>query len=254
MGGKQYYWLKLKRDFFKRHDIQILESTDNGKDYVLFYLKLLLESIDHDGSLRFSETIPYNDKMLSVITNTNIDIVKSAMEKLIALGLIEVMSDSTIYMNEVERMLGTETYWAEQKRNKRNECNSNLKEIGQSPTCPTIVQPLSTQEIDIELDKDIDKKIDRKKKSKEFIPPSLQEIKKYINERKLVIEPEYFFNYFTDNNWVDSKGNEVKSWKQKILNWDKNEREKNPKKVAIPERRLTPEEQIAAAKAKYFIK
>jgi hypothetical protein len=34
---KKYYWLKLQRDFFKRHDIQIIESMDNGKDYVFEY-------------------------------------------------------------------------------------------------------------------------------------------------------------------------------------------------------------------------
>lgn len=156
MSGKKYFWLKLKRDFFKRHDIQIIEAMDNGKDYVLFYLKILLESIDHEGNLRFSATIPYNEKMLAIITNTNVDIVKSAMDKLIALGLVEILSDSTIYMNEVEKMLGAESYWAEQKRNKRKECNSNLKEIGQCPTCPTVVQPLSTQEIEKEIEKEIE--------------------------------------------------------------------------------------------------
>ena len=31
--SKTFYWLKLKRDFFKRHDIQIIESMPNGKDY-----------------------------------------------------------------------------------------------------------------------------------------------------------------------------------------------------------------------------
>ena len=58
MNGK-YYWLKLKKDFFKRHDIRILESMPNGEQTVLFYLKLMLESVDHDGELRFSEEIPY---------------------------------------------------------------------------------------------------------------------------------------------------------------------------------------------------
>ena len=80
--SKKYYWLKLKKDFFKRHDIQIIESMPNGKDYVLFYLKLLCESIDHDGNLRFSETIPYSEQMLATITNTNIDIVRNAISML----------------------------------------------------------------------------------------------------------------------------------------------------------------------------
>ena len=40
---ERYYWLKLKRDFFKRHDIRVIEDMPNGKEYVLFYLKLMVE-------------------------------------------------------------------------------------------------------------------------------------------------------------------------------------------------------------------
>ena len=105
-NGK-FYWLKLKRDFFKRHDIRVIESMPNGKDYVLFYLKLLVESVDHEGSLRFSETIPYNEEMLAVITNTNVDIVRSAMKLFVELGMMEILDEGTIYMNEVDRMIGS---------------------------------------------------------------------------------------------------------------------------------------------------
>ena len=49
---ERFYWLKLKRDFFKRHDIRIIEAMPNGKDYVLYYLELMVESIDHERELR----------------------------------------------------------------------------------------------------------------------------------------------------------------------------------------------------------
>ena len=62
---------------------------ENGKDYVLFYLKLLLESVGHDGTLRFSETVPYNDSMLATITDTNIDIVRSAVKVFSELGMMD---------------------------------------------------------------------------------------------------------------------------------------------------------------------
>lgn len=154
MVDKKYYWLKLKKDFFKRHDIKIIESMPNGKDYILFYLKLLVESVDHDGSLRFNDTVPYDEQMLSVITNTNIDIVRNAMKIFTELRMIDIMEDQTIFMTEVEKMMGAETYWAEQKRKQRN------KELA-SGHCPKLVQPvqpLSKQEIelDIEIDKDKD--------------------------------------------------------------------------------------------------
>ena len=124
--AKRYYWLKLKRDFFKRHDVRIIEQMPNGKDYILFYLKMLLESIDHEGELRFSETIPYNEQMLSVITDTNIDIVKAAMSLFIELGMVEILSDSTIYMNEVQKLIGSETKGAERVRRHRENQKAEL--------------------------------------------------------------------------------------------------------------------------------
>lgn len=107
MADGKFYWLKLRRDFFKRHDIQIVESMPNGKDYVLFYLKLLCESIDHGGDLRFSDTIPYSLEMLSVVTNTNIDIVKRAVETFTKLGMMEMLDDGTFFMTCVNGMIGS---------------------------------------------------------------------------------------------------------------------------------------------------
>ena len=147
--NKKYYWLKLKRDFFKRHDIRIIEKMPNGKDYILFYLKMLLESIDHEGNLRFSDTIPYDNNMLSVITDTNIDIVKSAMELFVGLNMVEVLDDNTIYMNEVEKLIGSETRWAEKKRLQRQN-EDNVPNL--SIKCPTEIEIEKEKEKDIELD------------------------------------------------------------------------------------------------------
>lgn len=156
--GKKYYWLKLKRDFFKRHDIRIIEEMPNGKDYVLFYLKLLLESIDHEGSLRFSDTIPYNEQMLSVITNTNVDIVRSAMKLFIELQLIEIFDDKTIFMGEVEKMIGGESESAERVR--------RLRQRNKALLCNGDVQKSNIEkEIEIKKDKDIELENERKSES-----------------------------------------------------------------------------------------
>lgn len=160
MADKKFYWLKLKRDFFKRHDIRIIESMPNGKDYILFYLKLLLESIDHEGELRFSDAIPYNEQMLSVITDTNIDIVRAAMKLFVDLKMLEVMDDQTIYMMEVEKLIGSETKWAEKKRVQRQK-EDNVPKL--SPKCPT--------EIEKEKEKDKDKETEQEEEIEEAAPP-----------------------------------------------------------------------------------
>ena len=121
MEEKKFYWLKLKNDFFKRQDIRILEEMPNGKDYILFYLKMLLESVEHNGELRFNDTIPYNEQMLATITNTNVDIVRSAMKVFIGLNMLEILDDNTIYMAEVKKLTGCETEYAKKKREYRQK-------------------------------------------------------------------------------------------------------------------------------------
>lgn len=137
MADKKYYWLKLQKDFFKRHDIKIIKAMPNGKDYVIFYLTLLLESINHEGALRFSDTIPYNDDMLATITDTNIDIVRSAMKILTELNMIEILDDSTIYLAEISKMIGCENSVAERVRKHRDSQKASsepLKLISETKT------------------------------------------------------------------------------------------------------------------------
>lgn len=55
---------------------------------------------------------------------------------------------------------------------------------------------------------------------KAFIPPTLEEIEAYCKERKNNVDAKRFFDYFTASDWVDSKGNKVKNWKQKIITWE----------------------------------
>ena len=157
MADKKYYWLKLKKDFFKRHDIRIVESMPNGKDYILFYLKMLLESIDHEGKLRFSETIPYNEEMLSIVTNTNVDIVHRAMEIFIELEMVEVKDDKTIFMQEVERLIGSETAGATRVREHRQrqkllQCNTYVTECNESVTQSKSIEKEKEKELDVDVD------------------------------------------------------------------------------------------------------
>ena len=159
MASKKYYWLKLKRDFFKRHDIRIIEEMPNGKDYILFYLKLLLESIDHEGNLRFSDAIPYNEQMLSVVTNTNIDIVKAAMKLFIDLNMMEIFDDATIYMNEVQNLIGSETDSAERMRRHRLTSKSG-DEASQCDTNVTTSDVFVTQSKRKSIEKDIELELD----------------------------------------------------------------------------------------------
>lgn len=235
--NKKYYWLKLKRDFFKRHDIRIIEEMPNGKDYVLFYLKLLLESVDHEGTLRFSDAVPYNEQMLSVITNTNVDIVRSAMKVFIELKMVDVFDDQTIYMSEVEKLIGSEAWSTERSR----RCREN-KRLLQCNTNATQVQHRATscnEEIDIEIEKELElEKEDICASPAEPTKPSAPQKHKYGEYKNVLLtDEEYeklkdeFPNDYEErierlSSYIASKGAKYKNHLATIRNWARKDREK----------------------------
>lgn len=154
---KRYYWLKLNENFFERDEMKVLENMPNGKDYIIFYLKLLLKSISAEGMLIFREVIPFTPEMLSSITNTSVDTVRVATDLFIKLGLMELWDDGTLFMTETINMIGSETDSAKRMRKLRER--EKKKELLPSH-CDESVRKSDT-EIDIEKDIDID--IDKEK-------------------------------------------------------------------------------------------
>ena len=57
---------------------------------------------------------------------------------------------------------------------------------------------------------------------KPFVPPTLEEIQAYCKERNNNVDAKRFYDYFSVSDWHDSKGEKVKSWKQKIITWENN--------------------------------
>ena len=57
-------------------------------------------------------------------------------------------------------------------------------------------------------------------KRERFVPPTLEEVQDYCEEKHLAVDPIVFFQYFTEGNWTDAKGQRVRNWKQKILTWN----------------------------------
>jgi predicted phage replisome organizer len=163
--SKRYYWLKLDRNFFKRHDIRIIEALDNGKgkEYVLFYLKMLVESIDHDGALRFSQSIPYDEQMLSVVTNTDLEIVGHAIDIFKRYGLMEIDDDGTIFMTGLSNMVGSEADSTARVRKYRE----NIKKALQCNTDETSSSTEETSGNQSETQSKSKRKSEKKSKEKE---------------------------------------------------------------------------------------
>ena len=58
-------------------------------------------------------------------------------------------------------------------------------------------------------------------KTKRFIPPTIDEIKFYCQERKNNVDAERFFNFYEKKGWMIGK-NKMKDWKAAVRTWEGN--------------------------------
>ena len=227
---KKKFWLKLKEDFFDNEKIRIIESMPNGEKYVLFLLKLQTKSIRNVGHLRLNAEIPYSEQMLATITNTNIDIVRSAIKVLQRVGFIQILDDNTYFMTKVAELTGSETDSAERVRQHRARIENDKQEL-KALQCNTDVTKCNANiELELELDTELEKNIDLERnkeintlaKPKRFMPPTIDEIKSYIVEKGYSVNAEKFYNHYQANGWVQGRGKPIKCWKSAVSYWQSN--------------------------------
>ncbi len=71
----------------------------------------------------------------------------------------------------------------------------------------------------IDIDTDIDTEIETEKETKKkFVPPSEQDVIKYFIENGYTeYSAKKAFSFYDIADWVDTKGNKIKNWKQKMI-------------------------------------
>jgi hypothetical protein len=79
------------------------------------------------------------------------------------------------------------------------------------------------------------KEVKNRRKKKEFIPPTLEEVKKYFNENGYnEYTAEKMYKSYSVADWYDSKNNKISNWKQKAINvWFRDENKINSQKRQV---------------------
>jgi len=68
---------------------------------------------------------------------------------------------------------------------------------------------------------DINRDANANKKVKRFVPPTIQEVDDYCQERNNTVDPERFVDFYSAKGWMIGK-NKVKDWKACVRTWEKN--------------------------------
>lgn len=78
----------------------------------------------------------------------------------------------------------------------------------------------------VSIDKDsIGKGSVGKGKNKRFTPPSLTEVKEYVNEKGYQIDAEAFIDFYESKGWMVGK-NKMKDWRAAVRNWARRDKPK----------------------------
>lgn len=206
---KTFYWIKLRKEFMDGEAIDFLMSQKNGSNYVVLYQMLIMKTLNTEGQLcnKIGEVIiPFDvEKIQRDCKWFDIDTVRVAMELYAKLGLIYKDENNLLSITNFEDMVGSETYWAKQKRLQREKT-----EIGH---CPTNVQnPLISNILNLNSNSSIniynywnEKNIVKHKELTDKISKAIkkalkiykeEEIKTYIDRYNTVIKDSaYFFDY-----------------------------------------------------------
>ena len=243
MSNKRYYWLKLNENFFEDDTVAWIEEQDNGKDYIIFYLKLCLKSLTDDGYLiRYvgEKLIPYDVKALSKLTNTDYDTVRVAMNLFLEVGIISQLDSGELYLNQINEMIGSETDAAQRKRKQRAR-EAKLETVNQDKLemRDNVTEVSQVGHTEIEIEKELDKEIDIDKEidSKDNKQTKKTRHKYGDNQNVLMTKEEYdklsekFPNDLEKriNNlsyYMASTGKSYKSHYMTIIAWARRDKEK----------------------------
>jgi hypothetical protein len=63
-----------------------------------------------------------------------------------------------------------------------------------------------------------------KETAKRFLPPSVDEVKKFVSEKNYSVDAEAFIAFYQSKNWYIGK-NKMKDWRAAVVTWEKRNRE-----------------------------
>lgn len=104
-----------------------------------------------------------------------------------------------------------------------------------SAVYPECIQPVSNPEPQVRLGKvstgkdrvgeDREEDAPPPPPRKRFVPPTVDEVRAYCQERGNMVDPQRFVDYYSSNGWMVGK-NKMKDWKAAVRTWEQREQPK----------------------------
>lgn len=107
---KNYFWIKIRQDFFTDPYIKLLRRIAGGDTYTIIYLEMLVKSADTNGTIYFQGAGSDIAEELALMLNENVEDVRALLAYLEAKNLITHPDlNQDIYLVATPDLTGSET-------------------------------------------------------------------------------------------------------------------------------------------------
>lgn len=163
-----------------------------------------------------------DQKKLADSMGTSRKTINRAMKELKDIHLIDVVRQGAkiankIYINRPLPFIGLH----------QNESDGTKMSQSSGQKCPTNDTDTVSDTESIH-----NKRTSHQKTKKQFVKPTLEELKAYIAEKNFNIDADYFYEYYETTDWHDKRGKKISNWKLTCLTWHKNAKKYNANRTS----------------------
>lgn len=240
----------MKNTFFFSHDFGARNDPkmqnlmmEHGCEGIGVYWCIVEQMYEQGGQLPLSSC-----KSIAYTLHVSCDLVKSVINDFLLFDndgnvfwseSVKSRLDKRAEISEKRREAGKKG-WQKTFNNKQTLGNNeqmlvdNTANVRQMPSeveanaeqtksnCPAI--KVKESKVKENKENNIKKKNKKKETDKRFLPPSIEEVKSYISEKKYSVDAETFIAFYTSKNWFVGK-NKMRDWKAALITWEKRQKE-----------------------------
>lgn len=242
-------WIKLTVGMFDNRKIKHIRKLPEGNNIVLIWVMLLTMAgrCNANGFIYLTENIPYTTKMLADELEFDESVIQMALMTLEKFDMVcrdgELLSIPG--WEEHQNIEGLDKV-REQTRKRVAEHRKRQKEQAKLLEC-NVTETLCNDDV-TEQNKNKKKNQNKEKntKKKNFVPPTTDEVQKYLISVGSKIDAEAFVAFYESKGWMIGK-NKMQSWKSAIVTWErkaglKREPPKNSGALTENEKEISDEE------------
>lgn len=234
-------WIKITTDIFDDEKILMIESMPSADSIIVIWFKLLAFAgkQNNDGVFLMSNRIAYTDEMLASIFRREVNTIRLALKVFEQFGMIEIV-DKVITIPNWGKHQTLDAYEKKKQRDRERIARKRAEQkalIAMSPDKSPNSSPDKSPDVAFsEEDKEGDKERDLEDKNNSgdstespdvekpsrnrFVPPTVEEVREYCNERKNTVDAEAFVDFYASKGWMVGK-NKMKDWKAAVRTWEK---------------------------------